>query len=135
MKTTLKILSVQLAALMACAAMAQEPITLELVGGTDKVPVHQPDSGIMGAGPAALLMATMVAAGIVIIWLYIRNGNDFTGKRLILERDCQCGTWTAIATNCVAEGSNVTNKWTVFRAIINSPTNDFCRFRIKVESL
>ena len=108
-------------------------------GGTDYPPVRYREPGDGSIQQSALLpvlmMATVAAGGLLIIWIYIKNGNDFTCKRLVLESDCQCGQWTAIATNDVAEGSHVTNKWSVFYTIINSPTNDFCKFRIKVMPL
>lgn len=128
-----KLLSIALAVLMIPALSPAEQIIA--AGGTENPPVryHTPD------GPSTqsillpvLVMATVAAGGLIIIWIYIKNGNDYACKRLILERDCHCGQWTAIATNDVAEGSHVTNKWSVFYSVINESTNDCCKFRIKV---
>ena len=131
-----KLLSLSLALLMVPALSPAEQIVLS--GGTDNPPVRylEPDGGsIQGIMLPVLMMATVAAGGLIIIWIYIRNGNDFASKRLVLERDCNCGQWSAIATYDVAEGSHITNKWAVFHTIINSPTNEFCKFRIKVMPL
>lgn len=125
------LVSIVLAALMAATASAE----LQFIGYTDSPPQTAAAIPKDGGACVLLILATVAAGGAIIIWLFARNKDCCAGKRLILERDCNCGTWLPIATNDVAEHITVTNKWMVFAHIVNSPTNEFCRFRIHITDI
>ncbi len=84
-----------------------------------------------------LLMATAAAAGLVVIWIYVRSGGCLAGKRLILEQDCdRSGSWAPIATNDVLEPIPATmeNQWEIFASVIKS-SDACCKFRVKVTDI
>ena len=127
------LLSLILAAVMAATAYSQTD--LAFVGGTDTAPPTGMATPKGGIACALLLLATAAAGGAIIVWVYASTHGCCANKRLILERDCNCGTWIPIATNDVSEGITVTNKWMLFAAVVNSPTNDLCRFRIHITDI
>ena len=89
--------------LLATQIQAQPSTNTPPVISTPPTGNAEPNSALA----CGIMLLVVLAAGVLVIYVYSNTGKCSANHKLVLERDDFDGNWTPIATNCVLVSTNM----------------------------